>query len=92
MQSEQLQSEACKVLEWAKLLDLLACYAQSTVGAEQCRAMELERDLAQARTRQEETSDMLRLRAGVDPFPVLRLPDVTEWLGRVAKGACLEAH
>ncbi len=92
MQSETLQSEACKVLEWGTLLALLASYAQSTVGAEQCRSMELERGVAQARIRQEETSDMLRLRAGVDPFPVLRFPDVTEWLGRVAKGACLEAH
>ncbi|HMU29120.1 MAG TPA: endonuclease MutS2 [Nitrospira sp.] len=92
MQSEKLQFEACKVLEWAKLLDLLAGYAQSEVGAEQCRSMELERDVAQARLRQEETSDMLRLRASVDPFPVLRFPDVTEWLKRVVKGACLEAH
>ncbi len=92
MQSEKLQFEAGKVLEWAKLLDLVAAYAQSTVGAERCRSMELERDLAQARIRQEETSDMLRLRAAVDPFPVLRFPHVTEWLGRVAKGACLEAH
>lgn len=92
MQSEKLQSEACKVLEWAKLLDMVAAYAQSTVGAEQCRSMELEQDVAQARIRQEETSDMLRLRAGIDPFPILRFPHVTEWLGRVAKGACLEAH
>ena len=92
MQSEKLHSEACKVLEWAKLLDLVASYAQSTVGAEHCRSMELERDVTQARIRQEETSDLLRLRAGIDPFPVLRFPDVTEWLGRVAKGACLEAH
>ena len=92
MQSEKLQFEAGKVLEWAKLLDLVAAYAQSTVGAERCRSMELERDLAQARLRQGETSDMLRLRAAVDPFPALRFPNVTEWLGRVAKGACLEAH
>lgn len=92
MQSEKLQSEACKVLEWAKLLDMVAAYAQSTAGAEQCRSMELEQDVAQARIRQEETSDMLRLRAGIDPFPILRFPHVTEWLGRVAKGACLEAH
>lgn len=92
MQSEKLQLEAGKVLEWAKLLDLLAGYAQSTVGAEHCRSMKLERDLSQARIRQEETSDMQRLRAGVDPFPVLRFPNVAEWLGRVAKGACLEAH
>ena len=92
MQSEKLQVEAGKVLEWAKLLDLLASYAQSTVGAEQCRSLELERELAQAQIRQQETSDMMRLRAGVAPFPSLRFPHVAEWLGRVAKGACLEAH
>jgi DNA mismatch repair protein MutS2 len=92
MQSEKLKSEAAKVLEWAKLLELLASYAQSTVGAEQCRSLELERTVAQARIRQQETSDMIRLRTGVNPFPGLRFPPVAEWLERVSKGACLEAH
>ncbi|MBS0170258.1 MAG: endonuclease MutS2 [Nitrospira sp.] len=92
MQSESLQVEAAKVLEWGKLLEHLASYAQSTVGIEQCRAMVLEQDVEQARIRQAETSDMIRLRTGTDPFPVLRFPDVLDWLGRVAKGASLEAH
>ena len=92
MQSETLQSESCRVLEWATLLDSLASYAQSAIGTERCRSLVLETDLTEAQTRQQETSDMLRLRSGVDPFPVLRFPDVAEWLGRVAKGACLEAH
>lgn len=35
---------------------------------------------------------MVLLRAAVDPFPRLQFPHVTEWLGRVAKGACLEVH
>ena len=87
MQSEKLQSEACKVLEWAKLLELLASYARSTVGADQCRSMELERDVAQARIRQEETSDMRRLRAGGESLDtsagVLRLPVGAGLLGRV---------
>ncbi len=92
MPSESLQIEAGNVLEWGTLLDHLASYAQSTVGAEGCRAMVLEQDVAQARIRQAETTDMIRLRDGTDPFPVLRFPDVSEWLGRVAKGAALEAH
>jgi len=92
MPSETLQAEAGKVLEWGKLLEYLASYAQSTIGAEYCRTMELEEDLAQARIRQAETTDMIRLRGGTDPFPILRFPDVLEWLGRVAKGAALEAH
>ena len=92
MPSESLQVEAGNVLEWGKLLEHLASYAQSTVGAERCRAMGLEQDVEQARSRQAETTDMMRLRDGTDPFPVLRFPDVLEWLGRVAKGAALEAH
>ncbi|MCC2639669.1 MAG: mutS2 [Nitrospira sp.] len=92
MQSEPLQREAAKVLEWAKLLDILASHAQSTSGAEQCRSLRLERDLAQAQARQQETSDMMLLKTGVDPFPSLRFPNVAEWLGRAAKGACLELH
>ena len=92
MPSESLQVEAGNVLEWGKLLEHLASYARSTVGAERCRTMTLEQDVAEARIRQAETTDMLRLRDGTDPFPVLRFPDVLEWLGRVAKGAALEAH
>ena len=92
MQSVTLQSESCNVLEWTKLLDSLASYAQSAVGAERCRSLVLETSLMQAQLRQQETSDLLRLRSGVDPFPVLRFPNVAEWLGRVAKGACLEVH
>ena len=52
MPSESLQVEAGNVLEWGKLLEHLASYAQSTVGAERCRAMGLEQDVEQARSRQ----------------------------------------
>ncbi|MDR4479331.1 MAG: Smr/MutS family protein [Nitrospira sp.] len=92
MRSDSLQSEACNVLEWAKLLDLLASYAQSALGAERCRSLLLEDHLSQAQRRQQETSDMMRLQSGVDSFPALRFPNVVEWLRRVAKGACLELH
>jgi len=92
MRSDNLQHEAAKVLEWGKLLETLASFAQSAAGAEHCRSLRLEQDIAQALMRQQETSDMVRLRAEVDPFPRLQFPDVTERLGRVAKGACLEVH
>lgn len=92
MQSDKLLREAAKVLEWAKLLEVLASYAQSTVGAEHCRALRLEQDLTQALVRQQETSDLLLLKAGTDPIPLLRIPSVAECLGRAAKGACLEVH
>ncbi len=92
MQSDKLQREAAKVLEWGKLLEVLASCAQSTVGAEHCRSMRLEQDFTEALLRQQETSDMVLLRAAVDPFPQLQFPPVTAWLGRAAKGACLEVH
>ena len=74
MQSDKLQREAAKVLEWGKLLEVLASCAQSTVGAEHCRSMRLEQDFTQALVRQQETSDMVLLRAAVDPFPQLQFP------------------
>lgn len=92
MPSESLQVESGNILEWGKLLEHLASHAQSAVGAERCRTIALEQDVAQARIRQAETTDMMRLRDGTDPFPVLRFPDVLEWLVRVAKGAALDAH
>ena len=58
MQSDKLQREAAKVLEWGKLLEVLASCAQSTVGAEHCRSMRLEQDFTEALLRQQETSDM----------------------------------
>jgi DNA mismatch repair protein MutS2 len=92
MQSERLRREAAKVLEWTKLLEVLASYAQSTVGAEECRSLQLAQDLREAQVLRQETSDMLLLCAGTDPFPLLRFPDVTDLLDRATKGACLEAH
>lgn len=92
MQSDGLQREAAKVLEWSKLLEVLASFAQSMAGAEHCRSLRLEQDVAQALLRQHETSDMTRLKAGADLIPPLQFPNVAELLGRVAKGACLEVH
>ncbi len=90
MQSESLQREAAKLLEWGKLLDLLASHAHSTVGMEHCRTLLLEQSLGEAVARGQETSDMVRLRAGLDPFPALRFPNVIGLVHRAAKGACLE--
>jgi DNA mismatch repair protein MutS2 len=92
MPSDELQREGAKVLEWDKLLAVLASFAQSAMGAEQCRSLGLEQDLTQAVLRQQETSDMVLLQTEVEPFPLLQCPNVTESLVRVSKGACLEIH
>ena len=92
MPSGELQREGAKVLEWDKLLAVLASFAQSAMGAEQCRSLGLEQDLTQAVLRQQETSDMVLLQTEVEPFPLLQCPNVTESVVRVSKGACLEIH
>ncbi|MBI5411402.1 MAG: endonuclease MutS2 [Nitrospirae bacterium] len=89
-----LLQQAAQVLEWDRLLGVLAGQARSTMGAERCRALPPETELEAARTRLQETADMVSLREGEgnDPFPSLSFPDLREVLGRAAKGAALEAH
>ena len=83
MPSGELQREGAKVLEWDKLLAVLASFAQSAMGAEQCRSLGLEQDLTQAVLRQQETSDMVLLQTEVEPFPLLQCPNVTESVAKL---------
>lgn len=94
MNESSLLRQAADVLEWDRLLEVLAKQARSTMGAERCRSLPLETSLEAARARQQETAEMvsLRERQGEDPFPSLSFPDLREVLGRAAKGAPLEAH
>ncbi len=71
-----LHREAEKVLEWPKLLDALAAHARSSLGISRCRALPLAADLEHARMRQQETTEMVALREGTDPFPSTGFPDV----------------
>ena len=79
-------------LEWEKLLALLAAHTRSTRGAACVRSGGLATDLAEARRRQQLTTEMARLLDGPDPIPVLTFPDVEDMLGRAGKGAVLETH
>lgn len=83
--------QATAVLEWDRLLALLAGHTRSALGAERCRSLVLEASLAAAQTRLQETAEMAALRESNDPFPSLSFPDIREALGRAAKGAMLEA-
>jgi DNA mismatch repair protein MutS2 len=87
-----LLQQAATVLEWPRVLDVLAGLARSPMGAERSRTLPLERDLEGARARMQETAEMTAMREGPDPFPSLAFPDLREVLGRVAKGAVLEPH
>jgi DNA mismatch repair protein MutS2 len=81
-----------RALEWPKILDLLALRAHSSMGAERCRNLELESDLEEARTRLQETGEMVRLQESREPFPAMVFPDTREVIGRATKGATLETH
>ncbi|WP_455378333.1 endonuclease MutS2 [Petrachloros mirabilis] len=80
-----------RVLEWQKLLDALASYARSTIGAARSRIAKLTDNLQEARRLQLETAEMVNLQDGPEPMPTLSFPDVRESLARASKGAVLES-
>jgi len=80
-----------QVLEWPRVLEFLAQQAQSTIGVARCRSLPLSSDLADARLRQQETSEMVALLEGSDPAPALCFPDIHEQLIRSKKGGVLES-
>ena len=87
-----LVSNALQMLEWPRLLDLLAQQAQSALGAARCRSLPLTEELTVAHRRQQETTEMLRLIEGDGPMPVLSFPDIREYVVRAGKGGVLEAQ
>ncbi len=92
MSSHVFLTQAMTVLEWDRVLEILAGQARSAVGAELCRALPLETDLKTARVQLQETAEMMALREGSDPFPALSFPDVRGAVDRAVKGAPLETH
>lgn len=92
MNAQSFLAQAMTVLEWNRVLEVLAGQARSAMGAEFCRALPLETDLEAARGRFQETAEMMALRESSDPFPALSFPDVREAIDRAVKGAPLETH
>ncbi|BCA56235.1 MutS2 protein [Nitrospira sp. KM1] len=83
---------AKQVLEWDKLLEILALQARSSMGAIRCRSMTLAEELGEAQRRQQETMEMAVLIEGADPFQAVAFPDVRESLTRAFKGGVLDTH
>ncbi|MFN3681587.1 MAG: endonuclease MutS2, partial [Nitrospira sp.] len=83
--------KTAQVLEWPRLLALLAEYARSAQGEEKCRAPLLAVNLAEARLRQQETTDMVKLLERGEPMPDLRFPDLRDIIKRATKGGELTA-
>jgi DNA mismatch repair protein MutS2 len=92
MNTQSFLVQAMTVLEWNRVLEVLAGQARSAMGAEFCRALPLETDLEAARVRFQETAEMMTLRESSDPFPSVSFPDVREAIDRAVKGAPLETY
>ena len=67
-----------QVLEWDKLLELLAAHTRSTRGEACVRSCALAADVEDARRWQQETVEMTMLQDSADPMPTLSFPDVEE--------------
>ncbi|MGH7232120.1 MAG: endonuclease MutS2 [Nitrospiraceae bacterium] len=92
MDQHSLLQQTLTVLEWPRILDVVAGQARSAMGAERCRTLALESDVTAADARLLETAEMAALREREDPFPSLAFPDLRDVSGRAAKGAVLEPH
>ena len=76
MNQDSLVEQTKCVLEWDRLLNVLAAQAHSTMGAERCRGLFLEETLELAQVRLRETDEMLWLLRNGVTFPPLRLKEV----------------
>lgn len=87
-----LFEQSTRVLEWGKLLEVLATHTHSTLGAALVKSSVLTSDLEEARRWQQETTEMAGLQEATDAMPTLAFPDVRESLARAGKGGVLETH
>ena len=76
--NQVLSEQAMQALEWPRILEFLAQQAQSAIGVARCRFLPLSSELEEARTRQQETTEMVQVLAGSDALPGLSFPDIRE--------------
>ena len=83
-------SRTQQALEWPRVLEVLASYAHSSLGANACRTLSLEETVESARLRMQETTEMVELLNTQTPFPVLQFNDLSRALLKVEKGGELD--
>ena len=71
-----MQQRTLRVLEFVKIREELAGYAQTTMGAEICRALEPSSDLAEAGLWQQETEEASVVLRYVGGSPLVAFEDV----------------
>ena len=77
-------------LEWPRVLDVLASYAHSSLGANACMTLSLEETVESARLRMQETTEMVEMLNTPTPFPTLQFNDLSHALLKVEKGGALD--
>ena len=77
-------------LEWPRVLDVLASYAHSSLGANACMTLSLEKTVESARLRMQETTEMVEMLNTPTPFPALQFNDLSHALLKVEKGGALD--
>lgn len=83
-------SQTHQALEWPHVLEVLASYAHSSLGAKTCRNVPLEDTLESARLRLQETTEMVELLNAPTPFPAVAFDDLSEAFLKVEKGGALD--
>jgi DNA mismatch repair protein MutS2 len=84
-----MDSVTLRALEWPTLLERLAAYAASRVGADRLRATEPAETLEEARSLAARTRDVVALDVLGEALPLRDFPDVSEPLARASKGGTL---
>ena len=90
--SSTMEQRALQLLEYAKILDLVAGYATSMLGKEMVGCMSPIRDAAVVGMRQAETGEARLLLAGASPPPFRGLHDVRDTVRRAEKQGTLSAR
>ena len=91
MSREAFFQHTQQVLEWPRLLELLAAHAHSSLGADYCRSLPLAENCTAAESCIHETTEMIALSEGSVPCPVLTFYDTHNALLHAEKGAALDA-
>ena len=86
-----MKERTLRVLEFTKILDMLASFAVTDMGREACEKLTPLSDLAQVNEALEETEEAQVILTYLGDSPLIGFPDVRPYLTLAAKGAALAA-
>ena len=84
-----MKERTLRVLEFTKILDMLASFAVTDMGREACEKLTPLSDLAQVNEALEETEEAQVILTYLGDSPLIGFPDVRPYLTLAAKGAAL---